>query len=289
MLLDLLINTIASPAALTAIVLAVRGGTGVAVAAGYLGAHWMIAGAPSLVPTSAVGWLPHAAVFAAIASLIEGPRIPRHFAWIGRCAMAVALAWFVLRAARLYQWGTVQGLMWTAGFAVALVASLWSLREVANQHDRRATLLYYGLLAAGGAITLVFSATVIVAQLEGGLAAAIGVAFLATVVWGARFDPRAAATPVATLLWAMWAIGFLYAEMPAAALMLLLSTPAVLLLVHRLVAKRGRPALALIVHITAASLPAAGAAAVAAAHYFDDSGSSNGEFDYGYDFDSEVD
>lgn len=292
MLADLLLDTVAVPAALTAIALVARAGIGVAVAIGYLGAHYMILGAPSLVPVSATGWLPHAAILAAVASLLDRDSTPRSAVWLGRGAMAVALAWFLLSAARMYQWGAIEGVLWTAAFASALVASLWALRAVADEHDGRATMLYYGVLAAGGALALVFSGTMVVGQLEGGLATAIGTAFIAVAIRRSAFDPRTAAAPVGTLLWAMWSIGFLYAEMPATALLLLLATPAALVAARIAFARRLRPVAVFAAHLAAAAIPVAGANAVAAAAYFDDSapaGYADDEYGYGYDFDGEVD
>lgn len=260
-----------------------------ALATGYVAGHLAVAGMPPRVPVGATDWLGHVAALAALAAGLRAALPERAWArWIIDGASAVAIAYLVMRVPIATQWSLASSALAVGGAAAVIVVASRALANAAARTSSLTMLAALGVATAASAGIMVLSGTVLVGLLVGGLAAAIGAAFLVELAARGSVDAAPAAPVVAALLTAAWTIALLFAELPTLAAPLWVVAPLGLWLAARIAADRLRPALTAAVCLAALALPLAGAAGLAASSYFGGAGddaADAGDYDYDYGYD----
>jgi hypothetical protein len=229
---------------------------GLGVAAGQAAAL----GVPRLPPLEARGWLFLAGPAAGLVAALVAAR-PAATRWIAAAAVALPTGWAILQPRIEHAWSPSVATAAVAGFVLAVLLLAWSadrLRSGISPSNAAAVLAGAAALLAP---LLVFSGSVVLAQLAGILALALTPPFAASLAGG-----RAAAwgegmvLPAAVLLAGLLAAGFFFAEMPAGSAVLFLLALPVAAGTGPVLARRPRRALAWVV--AAALAVALGAAAV---------------------------
>jgi hypothetical protein len=225
------------------------------IAAAYLAVHRAIAGELSLAPVDVSGWLPHL-VLAAAGAAIAGARAARGASWLLRAAVSAGAAYLLLRPQLDHQLEGAVGAVALAG-AAGLLLAYWALldRAVARASARVGAVLPViatGACAAGAAL----SGTLLIGQLVGGVAAALGGVMVLALASPTAPLARAAVAPAAVTGWAAVVYASFYATMGPMVGAELLALPAAVIALQMATARRGR---------LAEALPVAAAAAVAGA------------------------
>ena len=190
-----------------------RKAPGLAVAAGYAAGHLASRGLPRGIPNEAWQWLLPLALAGAGLAALEGPGPWRR--WLPRTALVAGLLAVTLPREGLLR-VAVSGLL-----TLALLASLDGLE------DRLPPAFGLGVLAAtsgAGAAALLFSGSVLQAELGGSLAAALGACLLLR-RWR---PPSPAGRPLVagTLLAGLLLNGVFYSDLPVPSALLLAGAPA---------------------------------------------------------------
>ncbi|GIV17066.1 MAG: hypothetical protein KatS3mg022_2501 [Armatimonadota bacterium] len=151
-------------------------GTPLALAAGYLFAHWRIVGLPmSFPPVDSNEWLFVVATIVAVWGVIE------HFAAnspllrdAGRAVLVAAISWFVLRPLMGNVWQGASAYIWWISLALGWWL-WWSLqaRLAANMPGILVPLVL-SMVAGGGGLVLLWSNSSSLSQFSGAVAAVIG-------------------------------------------------------------------------------------------------------------------
>jgi len=264
---------------------AARAAPAVALAVAYVLGHAATAGL-SLPPRAASDWLPWMALVAAASSIGE--------AWLtkgkaspltARAGASLLVAWLLLRPAFGERWSSAASVLVLLALAAGLVTFWSSVDRLARRNRGVHWSLALLVVAGASGPVLVLSDTALLGQLTSGLVAALGVSLL--VAWwvpGARLS--SAAPPLSVLLFALWTIGWLYAELPLASGLLLLLAPALPLAAERAAGHRAGWA-ALTVRLLLVTLPVGAALGLAARRYLTpppvaEGAEGGGDDDYGY-------
>lgn len=199
-----------------------------AIAVGFVAGYAVVVGRPELSPAvDAKAYLPHLALFGAGLGAVAALSGRRWLTVGASAAASVAAMWLVLGAAIEFQWTGGQAALRVGVLAVGLLATvLLAARFVATVPPRTGSL---GLVAVAGiaAPIMLFSDSLLMAQLHGTLGVAVGVAVVALWLSPARLPLSGAAPVVVMLAWAHWVIGLVFANMPVASFVLLsLAAPA---------------------------------------------------------------
>lgn len=208
---------------------AARSGWGgaAAVALGVVSAYLVVLGWPPIPPRAAHEWLLVIAVVAGLAGIADARlRFPAAGAWGVRLVLSGASLALLLRSMWQHHWeSTFEKLTWVVGLWLALVVH-WSLLEwVARSSRGPATWLAITIVAIAQSVTLGLSGSLLLAQLCGGVVAAMGVGFMYSVGGRAGTLSRGA-TPVLSLVPAgLLVCGHFYAELDAINAVLLAAAP----------------------------------------------------------------
>ncbi len=210
--------------------------TALGIAAGYLAAHWRLAGAPVWPPVDATQWLPIAAAIGALIGAVSGglghgdPLRERRVHTLTALVVLGASIWLLrgVLGTWLERWPTSQSYQ-EVGFLATLgtLAYIGLARLVAHDDRGRAfgALLAVGILIGGAAATLGLARSVLLAQLLGAVGAGVGGLALASLAGVPGSVLSFAAAPIALTLTVAVGAGQHYAELPRNASVALLVAP----------------------------------------------------------------
>jgi hypothetical protein len=230
---------------------------------GYAAGHWALRGFPPFPPAESLDWLFWLAWAAGAAGCLEAAG--RSAGWVRfatRALVSAAAVWLILRA-RLQSSSGLASAGLVAATGCALLA-LWALLEgLAERRPGSSLPLVLWTTAAASSVSLVLSGSVVLGQLAGALAAALGA--LVVVSWwrpaAARF--RGAPAVAAVALGGLWISGAVYSELPLASALLLAAAPVAAWEGEAPAVRRLKPWQATLARFLAALIPAAVAVAIA--------------------------
>jgi hypothetical protein len=205
---------------------------GIAIGAGYIAGHILVAGWASFPPRSAIHWLFWFAVIGAISATVDALVRPkgriRLVAWVIISTIACRL---ILQPKFSYAWSTAEGWLWVFTIALGVVVLTYCLNLVERRPLGSAALFSVAtVLCAGTCIALMLSGSFLLGQLACVLTAIAATGFLLIIAVTAPFASSGGAVPLSLVCAGLWLSGFFYAELPAASAVLLALTPAVALL-----------------------------------------------------------
>jgi hypothetical protein len=154
-----------------------HGGTPIALALGYLFAHWRVIGVPmGFPPVDSNDWLFVTAALLAIWGIIE------HFLAskpaqrdVGRLMLAATMSYFALRPLMGNVWQGASGALWIASLAAGWWF-WWSLQaRLADEQPGFLLPLILSMVAGGGGFILLWSNSSSLSQMSGAVAAVAGV------------------------------------------------------------------------------------------------------------------
>ncbi len=227
MLIPTLLYTIAIPGVL-ALALALIGrrselAVAIAVSVSTIAASWGVVGRPELLPEDISRWIGHVALVGLVGAIVASSGSARRV-WIARGAIALVVCYLVLRPLLAHRWGSA-GVLVLAGATLSLVIYSAAVERVLQQSSPRVGMTVALISATAGSIAVAASGSLIVGQVGGGLATAIGALWALTVLRPAR--AVVVAHVLAPVVWAVVAIGMLYAAMPLHVAVLALLPPVV--------------------------------------------------------------
>ena len=203
-------------------------GGAIGLAAGYAVGHGLLAGWPAFPAVSSTQWLFWLAFGAMGIGLLDAlVRLPAAARWGIRGATSLLVGWILLRPLTA-TWGAGTSVLWILAVGAGIFA-FWSLADRAVRDRPGAGMpIAFLALTAGGSAVLLLSASALLAQLAGVVAATLGAAMVLA-FWRPSVSLERGAVPVVgVLLPALWVSGHFYAEMPLASAALLLVAPAAL-------------------------------------------------------------
>ncbi|MDW8105528.1 MAG: hypothetical protein RMK92_10995 [Armatimonadota bacterium] len=210
-------------------------GIPLALAAGYLFAHWRILGLPlGFPPVDANEWLFVVAIAAGAWGFAEHTLASRRLLRdIGRAILVAVVSWLVLRPLMGGVWQGSAAYLWWLSLALGWWL-WWSLQErLAERVPGLPLPLVLSMVAGGGGFVLLWSNSSSLSQLSGAVAAVVGA--LIPLVWWRR-DGRLGAGGVAWtagVLGLIWVNAVAFVPVPLwriGALVVASLTPAVALL-----------------------------------------------------------
>lgn len=244
-----------APAAITAVVVAVswrawrrdgvpsHWGTPVAIAAGYLFAHWRIVGAPTqFPPIDSTQWLFVATVALGLWGVVEHLLVTKSaLLWVGRLVLAAVAGWVTLVPLIGNVWQGATGYLWWGG--LVLVWWLWwSVQaRVATAQSGVLVPLILSMVAGGGGFVLLWSNSSSLSQLSGAVAAVIGV-MVPLVFWRREGNVGAGGiAAVAGLLGLLWINAIAFVPVPLVRILALMLASLSPLLVYTTPLRRKSP------------------------------------------------
>jgi hypothetical protein len=234
----------------------------IAIGAGYIAGHVLVAGWAPFPPRSATHWLFWFAVIGVIAAAADALVRPngriRLVTWAIICTIACRL---VLQPKFSYAWSTAEGWLWVFAIALGVVGLTCTLYLIERRSIGPATLFSVTtVLCAGICVALMLSGSLLLGQLAGVLTAIAVTCFLLILAVRAPFHPSGAAAPLSLVCAGLLLSGFFYAELPAASALLLALAPASALLP---LGKENSPWRALAFRVAVVAVPVAIAVALA--------------------------
>lgn len=198
--------------------------SGVSLAAGYLAAHILSIGLPSLPPVGTTQWLFLLVAVAALVGVFTLRKGKRRLVLTG--VLVAGLLAASLRPMLEYHWERWEAALWFGGLFSALLLLWSSLQSLADRGENRVLLpSTFLILCLGTAAVLGLSATALLAQLAAAASACIAVLLLVSL----RAPLPPAWLPVALMILTGLVLnGYFYAQLTpwnAAALLSALAAP----------------------------------------------------------------
>ena len=203
----------------------------IAIGAGYVAGHVLVAGWPPFPPRAATHWLFWFAVIgvtAAVAdALVRPKRVVRLVTWAIICTMACRL---ILQPKFSYAWSAAEGWLWVFALVLGVVVLTCCLDLVERRPFGTAMLFSITTVLCGGTcVALILSGSLLLGQLACVITSIAATCFLLIIAVPAHFHPSGAAAPLSLVCAGLWLSGFFYAELPAASALLLALAPAMAL------------------------------------------------------------
>lgn len=202
-------------------------GGALGLAGAYIAGQILIEhGLPHFPIVGSYPWLLFLAPGAAVIGLFEGfARPPDWIKWPLRCVLTGATISLLARINIENEiWNTQQGLLWITGLSGALLLFWGSLDLMSEKHSGRTGIFVMGLVAAVGAVVLGLSGSAKYGQLEGAVAAGLGVYFIIALFNPQTSIARGATGVLAITLGGLWVEGWLWSELnPVCAVLLVLA------------------------------------------------------------------
>ena len=204
----------------------------IAIGAGYVAGHVLVAGWPPFPPRAATHWLFWFAVIGVIAAAADAFVRPkgtvRLVAWAIICTIACRL---ILQPKFSYAWSAAEGWLWVFAIALGVVVLTCCLDLVERRPFGTAALFSVTTVLCGGTcVALILSGSLLLGQLACILTAIAATCFLLIIALAAPFHPSGVAAPLSLVCAGLWLSGFFYAELPVASALLLAVAPAMVLL-----------------------------------------------------------
>lgn len=257
-----------------------------AIAIGFGVGYWVVLGAPALsAPVDAKARLPHVAGIGVAVAAVWVLTERRLVVWAATAAGALLATRLVLVAAIDFVWTIGQALLRVGLVAAGMLATVMIARGLTRTLPARAASLGLSAVAGLAAPLMLFSDSLLMAQLHGAFAIAVAVTTAAVWLAPQRIGLAAAAPTVLLLAGSHWVIALLFANMPNLSFALLvLALPAALATVYLL--ERWRPSWRAFGAIAALILLAGSSLMVGATRYTRTSPpSAQPAQDYGYGYD----
>ena len=218
-------------------------GTPVALAIGYLFAHWRIVGLPlSFPPSDSTAWLfVVAAVMAGWGVLehVTNEQVRARARW--RLLLVGVITWLVVRPLMGNVWQGVTGWLWWTGLTLGWWLWWTAQERIAERLPGLPVALVLSMTAGGGGFVLLWSNSSSLSQLSGAVAAVSGV-LVPLMLWrhNARVGAGAVAT-VAGILGLIWVNAIAFVPVPVVRI-IALAAASLTPLVALIPAVRKRPA-----------------------------------------------
>jgi hypothetical protein len=181
---------------------------------GYLSAQLAVVGWPPFPAVESTQWLFHLVVAATILGvLFSFWRAPGGAVWTVRLLLVGALLGSSLKTPLTYSWGPGTATIWLAGLGVGMLALWDGMERLVARLPGPALPLALCVVAGIAALLLGMSASVLLGQLAGGLAAALAVSS-AVAVWQPAVSFARGTTPVVVVVLCGLSLnGYFYAEL----------------------------------------------------------------------------
>ena len=204
----------------------------IAIGAGYVAGHVLVAGWSPFPPRHATHWLFWFALIGVIAvaadALVRPKGTVRLFAWAIICTIACRL---ILQPKFSYAWSAAEGWLRVFATAFGVVILTCCLHLVERRPFGTVTLFSVTtVFCGGGCLALILSGSLLLGQLACILSAIAATCFLLIIAVRAPFHPSGAVTPLSLVCAGLLLSGFFYAELPTASALLLALAPAAALL-----------------------------------------------------------
>lgn len=257
-----------------------------ALSVGVLVGYWGIVGAPQWpLPMDAKARFPFIALLALIAtglSLRWPSFIPSLLIGLGLALLAERL---LLYSAIEFQWTQSQAITRVLVLAIGMLITILSAGHVQRELPPKLSILVIALVSGLTAPLMVFSDSLVLAQLHGALGISMGLLCVATWLLPGRIFPASTHTVAMALAWSLWTICLLFANMPTISFVLLVSALPVTNLVLILTTKVS-PKIRSLTALASVSALLLAAVAIGGLRYKDTSEaapSSDDDYGYGYE------
>ncbi len=259
-----------------------------AIAVGFAVGYWVVVGRPELLPPAdARARLPHVAVIGLAVAAVAAFSSRRAVVWTAIALGSLAAMRLLLAASIAGQWSAAEAiarvLILAAGLALITIATDGLVRRLAPR-TAAAGLIAVGALAAP---LMLFSDTLLLAQMHGTLGVAVGVTAVAVWLAPRRIALGAVAPVIVAVAWSHWIIALLFASMPVVSFALLAAAVPAALTAGSLV-QHWRPRLGALATLLTVAMLVAGSLAVGGLRYArttqasDGAAASDSGNDYGY-------
>lgn len=214
-----------------------EGWGGVALGAGFAFAYVATQGTPAFPPVEAKHWIVYYAVAAALVGLVPVPKAYARFKPALYLALFAGTVGGILSTRVANEWDRWQSAAWimlSAAMPMIAAGLIDAKREITNAYVTIGQFLVAGTLLA---LLLLFSNSIVLAQLAGALTAACGAWVL--IILLLHDTPDRGTTIVYTTLWyALLYVGYHYADMPLTSFALAAAAPWSLVLARRAVIRK---------------------------------------------------
>jgi hypothetical protein len=241
--LDLLLFVVVVPAVVAALLVVMFGWAGrqagvagagpaaiaLALGAGAIAAQVAIAGPafPPIEVTDRIPWLVLAAVVLGLCESIHPS--PAWARWENRLLLGVLVVWAVLAEPVLKaDWSTRRNLAVQGGLVLAIFAAWMNLEILAARKSTMVLGPSLLVVATGTDLALLFSGSVVLGRIGGGLTAALGAAWVVSWWRPDRSMSRGGVPVLVVTVAALLIVGHVYSGLPLSAAVLLAAAPLLL-------------------------------------------------------------
>ncbi len=257
-------------------------------AIGLVVGYWGIVGTPSLLPgPDAKTRIPLIVVAALVGTLVILRWPGRRVAFLMASSFAGLSIWLVLGTAIASQWTTTESLLRAGTLWLGMVALLSSTEALQAQVSARVSMTALAALAGLGAPLMLFSDSLVLAQLHAALGISLGLICVITWWIPQHIAVRATHFLVIGVAWSLWSISLLFANTPMLSFVLLaMALPAGLIASQVARRKEWRWRLGLVL-ITVFALIAASLVVGGFRYKKSSSPEISDELEYGYGYENE--
>lgn len=187
-----------------------------AVASGFAVGFWVVAGRPSLPPPvdakEQLPWIAAAAfIVAGLIRLVQ----KRHIAVAVLCVALAALSMrLLMRAPIQFQWSATESVARVAVLAAGMAATIGAGLLFQARAPAKLSALAIAALAGLSAPIMLFSDSLLLAQLNATLGIAVGVLLIAVLLVRFPIPLGAAAVVSVAVSWSFWVVALRFASMP---------------------------------------------------------------------------
>jgi len=194
-----------------------------AVTLGFLAGYWVVIGFPVLPPPiDAKSQLPLVAVAALGVSLVAmRPSQNELLKWTTHLALSLVAIYLLARAPIAFQWSTSESIIRVFLLAVGMTLAIESAGSFTRRLAPRASAATLALVAGVNAPAMLFSDSLLLAQLHAALGIAVGSVCVVTWLAPKRVSLAPLSTVTMALVCALWIICLLFASLPILSLALM--------------------------------------------------------------------
>ncbi len=234
-------------------------------------------------PLDAKSRLPTVALLGLGVALLRIWLPSRRATWLISGFFALFAYKLVFAAAIEFQWSTTEAIVRSLVFAAGLLVLFFSAEQLQSSQSPRISMAAIAGLGGLGAPLMLFSDSLVLAQLHGALGISAGVVFVVISIFPTQVPSSQIYTPVLAVAWCLWSIALVFANTPLLSFVLLASALPLAVLLPRLLPSHHR-GLATVLTLSALIAGSLGIGGLRYKKTSDADTSAASEDDYGYGY-----